>query len=63
MRQKKKQRKKQKMLKPVDLETRINYCPFELSGGEQQCIAIARALINILKIILATSLHVTFTPK
>jgi len=42
-----------KMLKIVDLEKRADHYPNQLSGGEQQRIAIARALINNPLIILA----------
>jgi len=41
------------MLKLVGLEDRMNHRPSEMSGGEQQRIAIARALINDPKIVLA----------
>ncbi len=42
-----------KLLKLVGLENRKNHFPNELSGGEQQRIAIARALVNDPSIILA----------
>ena len=43
----------EEMLKLVDLEDRMNHRPSELSGGEQQRVAMARALINNPKIVLA----------
>lgn len=41
------------LLKSVGLEARTNHYPSQLSGGEQQRVAICRALINNPKIILA----------
>ncbi len=41
------------LLIQVGLENRLNHLPSELSGGEQQRVAIARSLINKPKLILA----------
>ena len=43
----------EKLLKKMGLEDRKNHYPKELSGGEQQRISIARAIINNPSIILA----------
>ena len=42
-----------KIIKDIGLSSRLNHFPSELSGGENQRIAIARALINSPNIILA----------
>ncbi|MDH7564193.1 MAG: ABC transporter ATP-binding protein [Candidatus Bathyarchaeota archaeon] len=41
------------LLKLMGLEARMHHRPFELSGGEQQRVAMARALVNNPKIVLA----------
>ena len=46
-------KKAEKFLKQVNLSNRLNHFPSELSGGEQQRVAIARCLIAETKIILA----------
>lgn len=51
--EKARQERARELLKSVGLEERINHKPTELSGGEQQRIAIARSLANNPEIIVA----------
>lgn len=41
------------VLENVGMSQQIDAMPYELSGGEQQCVCIARALLNSPKLILA----------
>ena len=41
------------VLQKVGMESMVNKMPHQLSGGEQQCVAIARALLNDPELILA----------
>jgi putative ABC transport system ATP-binding protein len=43
----------EELLAQVDLESNLDHLPSQLSGGEQQKVAIARALINDPMIIIA----------
>ena len=47
------QKRAQEVLRLVGVEQKINAMPFALSGGEQQRVSIARALLNKPKLILA----------
>jgi len=47
------QTRAKEVLQLVGLEQKINAMPFALSGGEQQSVSIARALLNRPKLILA----------
>jgi len=53
---KERQQKARELLKAVGLEHRAHHFPSQMSGGEQQRIAIARALANDPEIILADEL-------
>ena len=45
--------KAERVLKSVGLEYRLSHKPFEVSGGEKQRAAVARALVNEPEIVLA----------
>ncbi|MGZ4036556.1 MAG: ABC transporter ATP-binding protein, partial [Bacteroidia bacterium] len=47
------ERKAMELLEFLGLKDRIHHKPSELSGGEQQRVAVARALINSPKVIFA----------
>ena len=46
-------RRIEEVLQSVDMQTKAHKMPHQLSGGEQQRIAIARALLNTPEVILA----------
>ncbi|MBA2611517.1 MAG: ABC transporter ATP-binding protein [Bacteroidetes bacterium] len=47
------EKRAQELLELFNLKDRVNHKPSELSGGEQQRVAVARALINNPKVIFA----------
>ncbi|EJF11681.1 abc transporter related protein [Pontibacter sp. BAB1700] len=51
------------LLSMLNLSHRMHHKPSEMSGGEQQRTAVARALINSPRIIFADEPAVTSTPK
>lgn len=55
------ERRIEEVLAQVGMTDKKNKMPSELSGGEQQRIAIARALLNTLRLLLPMSLRVILT--
>jgi putative ABC transport system ATP-binding protein len=52
------------LLKAVGLETRLHNFPAKLSGGEHQCVAIARSLANGASVLcLLTSRRAIWTAR
>lgn len=51
------------VLAQVGLEHRVTHLPSQLSGGEQQRVCIARALVNEPPVILPMSRPVTLTKR
>jgi len=47
------EKRAKEILKSLGLEDRLNHKPMELSGGEQQRVAVARALINNPSVVFA----------